>query len=248
MCIRDRSYIGCRTTGNAVIAFGLHACRCRWWPQLSYWPFSSLTSSSRRKCNRSSISNSKQNRFGFSPPSDAVRTDGRTALRYCQNDNPHPARFRHLYPEAEAFGNIRFSPRGEKTVCHPFRTYTFKKPNEKPWLAPTLQRRASQSRIYTTIWQSNPVNPRRRNREKRARIDISSPRFQVFFQTTWGSELYEMRTKKVFFQPNDFSFDWDWCPFLLNKDKNQAWFAKKCIQNLLLNCTDGRKKKICLFI
>ena len=88
--------------------------------------------SSRRKCNRSSISNSKKGRLSLSHPSDAMRTWGHTALRYCQNDNPHPARFRHLYPEAEAFGNIRFSPRGEKTVCHPFRTYTFKKPNEKP--------------------------------------------------------------------------------------------------------------------
>lgn len=56
-----------------------------------------------------------------------------------------------------------------------------------------------------------------------------SRRFQVLSASMYGHFPYDMRRKKMFFQPNGKSISWDWNAFRLKKIKKRTSSVKKCV-------------------
>lgn len=77
--------------------------------------------------------------------------------------------------------------------------------------------------VLPSIWYFVFVGENVPNREKTSREDTFVSHFQAVFQPMYRGCRNDVRRKKVFLQPSDFSFGWDWNAFGLKNGGKTGW-------------------------
>ena len=168
-----------------------------------------------------------------SPDRFALTTTNQRASWHWQKVKPTSTRLAYFRPLTEVPGNTRVSQGDGKTIWQPIRFSCHILLNGMENVTLKAQRRESPNRICMPFWHPAFTNQNTPNRIKPRLKSLSLPRFQVLSVAMCGHSLNNVRRKKMFSQPNEKPFGWDWFLKIPNIVKKQAWNAKKCTQKHL---------------
>lgn len=87
--------------------------------------------------------------------------------------------------------------------------------------------------VCASFWHAAFDSEASSNRVERGCGGTCASRFQVFVRPLGGTLRCDVRTKKVFFQPNGFSSGWDWIAVWLKTSKKWRRIVNKCIRSVV---------------
>ena len=87
--------------------------------------------------------------------------------------------------------------------------------------------------VCASVWHATFDRGKTSNRVERGCGGTRTYHFQVFVRPLGRPLRCDVRTKKVFFQPNGFSSGWDWIAVWLKISEKWQRFVNKCIRSVV---------------